>query len=66
MLTIKQDGNMKNNCKRIHVLNINFEKNKCNGKYSITYAGKTVLYAEKNCDKDSRSVVNKNLKNKKY
>jgi hypothetical protein len=26
MLTIKQDGNMKNNCKRIHVLNINFEK----------------------------------------
>ena len=26
MLTKKQDGNMKHNCKRIHVLNINFGK----------------------------------------
>jgi hypothetical protein len=26
MLTIKQDGNMKNNCKRIHLLYINFAK----------------------------------------
>ena len=26
MLTIKQDGKMKNNCKRIHILYINFVK----------------------------------------
>jgi hypothetical protein len=26
MLTIKQDGKMKNNCKRIHILCINFVK----------------------------------------
>ncbi len=56
---------MKNSFKMINTLYINGVKKKCNGKYSITYAGKTVLYAEKNCDKDSRSVVNKNLKNKK-
>jgi hypothetical protein len=50
---------MKNSFKMIHTLYINGVKKECNGKYSITYAGKTVLYAEKNCDKDSRSVINK-------
>jgi hypothetical protein len=34
---------MKNSFKMIHTLYINGVKKECNGKYSITYAGKTGL-----------------------